>query len=508
MNKQPNFLIFMVDQCNGTLFGRDGPTEFLNTPNLRRLYKSGVNFANTYCASPLCAPSRASFMSGLLPSRTGVYDNAAEFASSIPTFAHYLRKAGYSTILSGKMHFVGPDQLHGFESRTTTDVYPADFGWTPDWSRPDERIDWWYHNLGSVTTAGVAETTNQLEYDDEVAFFARQSLHHLARTDRNKPFCLTVSFTHPHDPFVTRQKYWDMYPERELPCLSESAISYHQQDPHSRRLLDLSDWQNYQTNDQTVTDSRRAYFGNISYIDEKIGEIQETLKACELDEDTVILFVSDHGDMLGEKGLWFKMSFYEGSSRVPLMIHAPDRFKADTVQEPCSTLDVMPTLIDLAGIDLPEAIDGRSLLPALRGKAEQRQIMAEYAAEGSIAPMVMLRQGDYKLNVCAVDPDQLFNLKTDPHESHNLAQDEQHQDVLADMKVVVDSAYDLDAFDQQVRASQQQRLLVYESLRNGNYYPWDYQPLQLASERYMRNHKDLNELEGVARFPRFQGNKT
>jgi choline-sulfatase len=108
-----------------------------------------------------------------LPHR--VYDNAAEFASDIPTFAHHLRRAGYQTCLSGKMHFVGPDQLHGFEERLTTDIYPADFGWTPDYRKPGERIDWWYHNMGSVTGAGVAEITNQMEYDDEVAFAAGRS---------------------------------------------------------------------------------------------------------------------------------------------------------------------------------------------------------------------------------------------------------------------------------------------------------------------------------------------
>ena len=111
-------------------------------------------FDSAYCASPLCAPSRASFMSGLLPSRTRVYDNAAEFAAEIPTFAHALRLRGYRTILSGKMHFCGPDQLHGFEQRLTTDIYPADFGWTPDWDRPDHRPSW-YHNMSSVRDAGV-----------------------------------------------------------------------------------------------------------------------------------------------------------------------------------------------------------------------------------------------------------------------------------------------------------------------------------------------------------------
>ncbi len=506
--KKPNFLIFMVDQCNGTFFGEDGPADFLHVPNLRKLYDEGVNFANTYCASPLCAPSRAAFMSGLLPSRTGVYDNAAEFASCVPTFAHHLRRAGYTTALSGKMHFVGPDQLHGFEKRTTTDVYPADFGWTPDWTKPDERIDWWYHNLGSVTTAGVAETTNQLEYDDEVAFFAKQTLHQFSRESRDTPFCLTVSFTHPHDPFVTRQKYWDLYPEVAMPPLKEGTIAYDDQDPHSKRLLDMSDWQNFDTTDQKVIDSRRAYFGNISYIDEQIGSILETLKACEFDEDTIILFVSDHGDMLGEKGLWFKMSFFEGSARVPLLVHAPLKFGAKTIAEPSSTLDVFPTLVELAGAEVPNDLDGISLAPALSGVGEKRQIIAEYAAEGSISPMVMLREGEYKLNKCPVDPDQLFNLASDPQEQVNLVDDPDHAEVLEDMRAIIDSAYDFDAYYQDVLGSQKQRLIVYDALRNGDYYPWDYQPLQLASERYMRNHKDLNVLEGDARYPRIKENKT
>ncbi len=507
-NSKPNFLIFMVDQCNGTFFGPDGPADFLHVPNLTRLYERGVNFANTYCASPLCAPSRASFMSGLLPSRTGVYDNAAEFASSIPTFAHHLRNAGYRTALSGKMHFVGPDQLHGFEQRMTTDVYPADFGWTPDWTKPDERIDWWYHNLGSVTTAGVAEITNQLEYDDEVAFHARQKLHQLSRQDRDNPFCLTVSFTHPHDPFVTRQKYWGLYPESKLPNPMVRSIPYDRQDTHSRRLYDMSNWREFDISEQNIIDARRAYFGNISYLDEKVGEILETLEACDFTENTIILFVSDHGDMLGERGLWFKMSFFEGSSRVPFMVHAPGHFEASGVLEPVSTLDVFPTLVDLAGASVPNDLDGLSLLPALQGKSEPRQIISEYCAEGSIAPMVMLREGSFKLNVCPEDKDQLFNLDIDPNEQANLADDPAHADTLTKMRAVIDGAYDMEAWRDDVLLSQKRRLIVYDALRNGEYYPWDYQPLQLASERYMRNHKDLNVVESEARYPRFDGNKS
>ena len=211
--KRPNILIVMADQFNGTLFP-DGPAEFLHAPHLKALAARSARFANAYTASPLCAPARASFMSGQLPSRTRVYDNAAEFASDIPTYAHHLRRAGYRTCLSGKMHFVGPDQMHGFEERLTTDIYPADFGWTPDYRKPGERIDWWYHNLGSVTGAGVAEITNQMEYDDEVGFAACQKLYQLSRTytsEETRPWCLTVSFSHPHDPYVARKKYWDLY---------------------------------------------------------------------------------------------------------------------------------------------------------------------------------------------------------------------------------------------------------------------------------------------------------
>ena len=231
MQSKPNILIFMVDQLAGPLFP-DGPAEWLHAPNLSRIAEEAARFCNAYTPFPLCAPARASFMAGLLPSRMRVFDNASEFASDIPTFAHHLRNAGYRTCLSGKMHFVGPDQLHGFERRLTTDIYPADFGWTPDYRKPDERIDWWYHNLGSVRTAGIAETTNQLEYDDEVAYHAKSEIYELGRADDDRPWMLTVSFTHPHDPYVARRKFWELYGDCEHLMPGVTAIDYDSQDPH------------------------------------------------------------------------------------------------------------------------------------------------------------------------------------------------------------------------------------------------------------------------------------
>ncbi|SFT47337.1 choline-sulfatase [Sedimentitalea nanhaiensis] len=498
---QPNILILMVDQLNGTLFP-DGPADWLHAPNLKRLAARSTRFANAYTASPLCAPGRASFMSGQLPGRTGVYDNAAEFRSDIPTYAHHLRRAGYHTCLSGKMHFVGPDQLHGFETRLTTDIYPADFGWTPDYRKPGERIDWWYHNLGSVTGAGVAEISNQMEYDDEVAFHATAKLYDLARGHDDRPWCMTVSFTHPHDPYVARRKYWDLYEDCDHLAPTVPAIDYNDQDKHSKRLFDANDWRSFDIAAEDIARSRRAYFANISYLDDKIGEILQVVE--DTGQEAIVVFVSDHGDMLGERGLWFKMSFFDGSSRVPLMISAPD-LPVGRIETAVSTLDVTPTLAALAGVDMAEIApwtDGQDLTPLANGTERTEPVAMEYAAEGSDAPLVSLRYGKWKYNRCALDPDQLFDLEADPHELTNLAMDPVHQDTLHTLRAQSEARWDLERFDADVRASQARRWVVYEALRQGGYYPWDYQPLQKASERYMRNHMDLNVLEENQRFPR------
>ncbi len=507
MAKKPNILIIMVDQLAGTWF-RDGMASFLHAPTLRRLYDEGVNFSSAYTASPLCAPSRASFMSGLLPHKTRVYDNAAEFTSSIATFAHYFRNLGYNTTLCGKMHFVGPDQLHGFEKRLTTDIYPADFGWTPDWTQPHQRIDWWYHNMGSVLNAGIAEISNQMEYDDEVAFLAKQKLYDIARKEDDKPFLLTVSFTHPHDPFLTRKKYWDLYKETHFPDLHVPSIGYEQMDPHSKRLYDANDTTHYNITTEHVNKSRHAYFANISYIDDMIGQILDVLKTCNLDDNTIILFTGDHGEMLGERGMWFKMNFFENSACVPLLFHAPNRFTGKEITHAVSATDIMPTLLQLATgqpADLCHDIDGISLFNAIEGDTsslEKRVIYSQYCAEGSVDPMIMARTEQWKYIYCEVDPPQLFDLAHDPYECRNLAEDITYSNVKQNMQELVTNHLDIAQLRHDVLDSQARRLLIYKSLRNGAYYPWDYSPLQAAGERFMRNHMDLNVVEVNNRFPK------
>jgi choline-sulfatase len=279
-------------------------------------------------------------------------------------------------------------------------------------------------------------------------------------------------------------------------------IPYEDQDAHSQRILDANDHENFDITEDQVRRARRAYFANISYLDDKVGEVLQVLEDTR--QEAVIMFVADHGDMLGERGLWFKMSFYDGSARVPMMIAAPD-MEPGLVRTPVSNIDVCPTLCELAGVDMEEVMpwtDGISVVALGQGAARDEPVAMEYAAEASYAPLVSLRYGKWKFNMCALDPDQLFDMEADPHELTNLADDPTHAGTLGSIKAKAEARWDLDAFDADVRHSQAGRWVVYEALRNGSYFPWDYQPLQKASERYMRNHMDLNVVEENQRFPR------
>ena len=502
MPARPNLLILMADQLTaGALPAYGG--KVAKTPHLDELADAGVVFESFYCNSPLCAPSRCSWLAGQLPSKIAAYDNAAELAAQVPTFAHYLRRAGYRTVLSGKMHFCGPDQLHGFEERLTTDIYPADFGWTPDWTRFDERPGW-YHTMDSVIKAGPCTRTNQTDFDDEVVFAARQKLFDIARGKDRRPFCLVVSMTHPHDPYVIPEPYWNRYRDSEidLPRVTERELD---EDPHSRRLRHVIGLTLAQPNETQIRAARRAYLGALSYVDDQIGSLLATLRQARLAANTVIMVLADHGDMLGERGLWYKMNFFENACRIPLIVHAPERFLPHRVSESASLLDILPTLVDLASegeaLAYAAPIDGRSLLPALEGGAGPGQVVGEYLAEGAVAPIVMIRRGRYKFVHSAADPDQLYDLTADPDERVNLSSRADCAAIVAEFRAEVARRWALDEIHQAVLASQRRRHLVYAALREGCYRPWDHQPLRDASRLYIRNDQELNDLEALARFP-------
>jgi choline-sulfatase len=428
---KPHLVLIVADQLTPAAIER------ADAPNLQRLATEGTVFDRAYCASPLCAPSRAALMSGLLPSRTGAIDNAGELPAGVPTFAHRFRHAGYRTVLVGKMHFIGPDQLHGFEERPLTDAYPAGFDWVPDWRLADDERLPWYHDLGSVLRAGPVTATLQTDYDEEVV---ARSLDVLAGHDPSRPLLLVVSFTHPHDPYEVPHEYWDRYDgvEIEPPAFPEPA-----DDPSTRRLRAMLDADTIPVSEAQVLRARRGYHGAVSLVDDHVGTILEALPA-----NTFVVFTSDHGDMLGERGLWYKMAPFEPSIRVPLLVHG---LGAGRVAHPVSLLDLSDLLVRIA--------DGGSAENA------ERDVPLEYLAEGVRSPQVVLLRGSRKLVRTLGEPDLVYDVEDDPGERTPLEDDS--------LASAADALWGLEALDRRVRESQEQRRLVAEALATGRVTQWD-----------------------------------
>ncbi|MEY3622842.1 MAG: choline-sulfatase [Pseudomonadota bacterium] len=504
MTQQPNILILMADQMAAPFLPFYGPSP-VKAPTLSRLAEEGVLFRSAYSNSPLCAPARFTLQSGVLPSRIGAFDNASEFPASTPTMAHYLRLGGYRTILTGKMHFAGPDQMHGYEERLTTDIYPADFGWTPDWTDFPTRPTW-YHSLDSVLGAGPTIRTNQIDFDEEVVFTARRKLYDIARDKDERPFFMTVSLTHPHDPYAIHEDYWNRYEGVDIPLPTVNRADV-EQDPHSERLRHVCDLDASEVTDDMIRTARRAYFGSISFVDDQFAAILDTLRETGMADNTVVIVCGDHGDMLGERGLWYKMHYFEAAARIPLIIHAPGRYRAAAVDASVSLVDLVPTLLDIAGLDVDPALpfDGRSLVPHLNGTGGHDEVIGEYMGEGTIAPLVMIRRGPWKFIHSRVDPDLLFNLAEDPQELTNRAGDPELAQMIADLRAEVAQRWDFDAITKAVIESQRSRRVVGAANAVGKATAWDYQPPRNAGEEYVRAHMDLEELEAMARFPRVRG---
>jgi choline-sulfatase len=254
-----------------------------------------------------------------------------------------------------------------------------------------------------------------------------------------------------------------------------------------------------------VRAARRAYMGSIAYVDAQLGRLRRALAAAGRDRDALVVLLSDHGEMLGERGLWYKMNFFEPSIRVPLVVHAPGRFRPRRVPEAVSLADLAPTLLEVAGLPpMPGPIEGRSLLPHLGGASGGHdEVAAEYTAEGALAPMVMIRRGPWKFVHSPADPDQLFDLSGDPGERVNLAWRPEFAPTVDGFRREVEARWDLAALDRAVRESQRRRRFVFAAGRaGGRRASWDFQPFADASERYIRSHMPLDALEASARFPR------
>lgn len=470
---QPNILFIQVDQLTAQSLGAYG-NGIVHAPNLDRLAAQGLVFDTAYCNFPLCSPSRASMATGKLCSRVGAYDNAAELPASAPTYAHYLRAAGYQTALSGKMHFIGPDQHHGFETRLTPDLYPTDFAWVPRWGDEGERDT---NDSRSVTISGICERSVQIDFDNLVTYHAVQHLYDMARSDDPRPWFLQVSYTHPHEPYLCRKEFWDLYEEADIPLPDVPALPAAAHDPHSARLLADFGMLDVRFADADIARARRAYYGSISYLDKMIGEILDTLKAVGQADNTAIIFTSDHGEMLGERGMWFKKHFFEPSLRVPLIMQLPNG-PAGRVTTPASLLDLLPTFMGIAtgtGWTSPvEQLDGIDLTTILDQPQPDRVIHAEYLAEATNAPILMIRQGPYKFIYSPDDPALLFDLVADPHERVNLATDPAHADRVVALTAQVLQSWDIETLSRDIRQSQRQRHLILQGYEHGQKPRWNH----------------------------------
>jgi choline-sulfatase len=246
----------------------------------------------------------------------------------------------------------------------------------------------------------------------------------------------------------------------------------------------------------------------ISYVDRKFGELRAALEATGLADDTIVIVTADHGDMLGERGLWYKMNFFERAARVPLIVHAPRLLDARRVARNVSLVDLLPTFVDMAGEGAPfepaTALDGRSLLGLAGGEEAgwPDSVYGENTAEGTFQPVFMIRRGRYKYIACDGDPPQLFDIAADPNELTNLANDPAHARFAADFAREAAAKWNGPALRERVVASQRERLFVQEALLKGRIDPWDYQPRTDAAQQYNRNYGgELYDTDRRARLP-------
>lgn len=384
--------------------------------------------------------------------------------------------------------------------RLTSDIYPGDLGWAVNWDKPEERQEW-YHNISSIMQAGPCVRSNQLDYDEDVMYkvsrrnlFLQQCLMHptlpvlcryadmhqsqqylydYVRSDpeTRRPFALTISLTHPHDPYTMIREYWDRYEGVEIP-LPKTEIAQKDQDTHSQRLLKTIDLWDNPVPEEAKIRARRAYFAACSFVDDQVGKLVKLLKNCYLEDNTIIVFSGDHGDMLGERSLWYKMSWFENSSRVPMIINCPGKFKPKQVKESVSTMDLLPTFVDLAGGDasaiLP--IDGVSLHEYLvSDKPGKDEVFGEYMGEGTVTPTYMIRRGQWKYTCSLADAPQLFDLINDPQELHDLVDSEEphHQEALAAFQAEAHAKWDFQKIHQDALKSQRMRQIAWSALQIG-----------------------------------------
>jgi len=441
MPQPPDILVFMSDQHNARLTENAGDP-FVSTPNLTRLAADGVEFTNAYTSCPLCVPARASMLTGRLPSATGIFGNSGAISSEQATFAHSLGAAGYETVLCGRMHFLGPDQFHGFTRRLVGDFTPCYWG-----RYGSVRADLGPYvgtPAGEYTKLHGAGTSPVLEYDHAVTAAA---LEYLARPHERPVFMLLGCYG-PHHTYVAPPELYRKYLDLVGPADSEA---HPEGDLHPALAVRARDFE-----PDVVRSLRAAYYGLVEHTDRQVGLVRaawdEHLERT--GREGVFCYLSDHGDQAGEKRLWGKVSFLEGSSRIPMIFAGAGVASGARVESPVSIMDLGPTLCELAGAEAPPEPDGLGLAATLKtgagGEAdENRAVLSELIDKGSPARMVRRDRWKYFGYAGSAEEDRLYDVVADPYEYVNLAGS--HPDEAAELRAVLDDGWDPEAIVREQR---------------------------------------------------------
>jgi choline-sulfatase len=436
--ERPNILVLMSDQHNAGVMGCAGDP-VARTPNLDRLAAEGVRFSDAYCPAPLCVPSRMSFMTSRTPSRNRVWNNRHVLSSAIPTWTHYLGAGGYETALIGRMHFVGPDQRHGFELRPLGEFSAGHPGntWTGGraWRHYSDKSTG--QNRTAAETAGTGYSLYQW-FDEQVAGSTCEYIRGKAGgSGDGRPFAAVAGFLLPHCTFICPKALFDYYYERvEVPAASEDAPPAVNRYRRFRGLTDP------ELPAERVRIARAAYYGMCEFFDSQVGRVLDCLDETGLAGNTLVVYCSDHGEQAGEHGCWWKSTYYQGSAGVPLLARLPGTVPGGRVSGAvCNLMDLGPTLCEAAGAGPMRAVDGRSLWRALRGEHPADRVEETFSefvdgrtgeSDHPCLPSRMIRSGKWKLWVHEDEdrlPPVLFDLEADPAEMSDLGSDGAHASV-------------------------------------------------------------------------------
>ncbi|MBL4575646.1 MAG: sulfatase-like hydrolase/transferase [Opitutaceae bacterium] len=433
---RPNVLILLSDQHSKFHLGCYGDP-LVRTPHLDQLAADGMRFDNAYCGSPLCVPSRMSFMTSRHPSSIRVWKNEHILNSAIPTWAHSMGAAGYETALIGRMHFVGSDQRHGFEKRPLGEYsshYPG-----ADVTGAKRFVQMPPSTAGqireSIEIAGYGRTSYQA-FDEMVTDATCTYLTEKAAASDGRPFAAVGGFVLPHCPFFAPKELFDYYYDRvDVPELTEEQI---RNEPESARHFRQSRGLEKPLTTEQIRVARAAYFGLCEYFDQQIGKVLNTLEETGLAQNTLVIYCSDHGEMAGEHGHWWKSNYFDGSAGIPMIARLPGTITKGSVNKTiCNLIDLGPTLSEMAGAETPERTDGHSLWGELTGhspNSHPNETFSEHFGTNRENPSRMIRSGPWKLyHYQGEEHPVLFNMEEDPNEWIDLAQEPEHSKTREDL---------------------------------------------------------------------------